>query len=139
VDRARRGGSPRRGVVEARVDATRRPNECPRCGFVYSSFNRPKPQLQTSDIRILQNPLAVPWQCCCGTWLRTRPLSFGWVDIAGLLILTTIEIFGAVRFWWLRSGVIFFLPIGAWLTYRTSRQDAIEEVPGPGEERTKVA
>jgi hypothetical protein len=136
MDRERRGGSPRREVVEGRVDSTRRPNACPRCGFVYTDLNRPRGPRMSIYESCLRTPT---WRCPCGAWLRTKPLTFGWIDIAATLILATIQFFVAVRFWWARVSLIYFLPIGVWFAFRTSNQDAIEEVPAPEDAHEKVA
>jgi hypothetical protein len=126
--------------VEARVDSIRRPNECPRCGRAYSALNLPRPPRRSPDeIRSLKTALTPAWQCRCGAWLRTKPRSYGWLDIAAIVVLATIQLFVAVRFWWARVGFVYFLPIGLWFAYRSSRPMTVEEVPAPDEARREIA
>ena len=81
----------------------------------------------------------MPFECRCGAWLRMKPLRFNWVDVAGLVLLATIQLFVAVRFWWARNSFLFFIPLGLWFMYRTSRQITVEEVPAPWLEQKDVA
>ena len=139
LDRERRGGSPGRVVVEARVDSIRRPNECPRCGFAYNARNQPTAPRLPYEIRALKRGQTLPWQCQCGAWLRAKPVSYGWLDIAAIVVLATIQLFVAVRFWWARVGFVYFLPIGLWFLYRSSSPMTVEEVPAPVESRREIA
>lgn len=129
--------------------SSRRANECPRCGFAYTAWNRPRPANRGFLERFRQNlkeqgrhgwgPLkharfaqavhARPWQCRCGTWLRARPWTFNWVDVVGLLVLGILSGFLAFRFPWARNGYVFALPMALWVGYRTTTQVAVEEVP----------
>jgi len=122
------------------VDSIRRPNECPRCGVAYSAFNLPRPPRRSPDeIRSLKTGLTPAWQCRCGAWLRTKPRSYGWIDIVAIVVLATIQLFVAVRFWWARVSFVYFLPIGLWFLYRSSRPMIVEEVPAPDEARREIA
>jgi hypothetical protein len=127
----------------------RRANECPRCGFVYTAFNRPKPANSTFGQRFARNlrerrrfgvgPIAElryaqaeqtrPFQCRCGTWLRARAWSFGWVDVAGIAVIAAIQVYLAIHFPWARNPYVFAVPIGLWVFYRTTLQVAVSEVP----------
>jgi len=129
------------------VDTTRRPNECPRCGFAYNAWNRPKPatfterfkrNLQerarhgfgtTGEIRYAQAEQVRPFQCRCGTWLRARPWSFGWADVVGIVVIAAIQVVVAVKVPWARNKWFFAIPIGLWVGYRTTTQVAIDELP----------
>jgi len=124
----------------------RKPNECPRCGFAYTAWNRPKHG--TFGERFVKNlkdrpkygwgPLAHarmaeveqtrPWQCRCGTWLRAKPWTFGWVDVAGIVVLAILEVMAAARYPWARSPYVFAIPIAVWVMYRVSSQVTVEEV-----------
>ena len=55
-----------------------------------------------------------------------------------LVVISTIQLFVAVKFWWARSRFFFFIPIGVWLAYRMSLQFVVEEVPAPEEELRKI-
>jgi hypothetical protein len=127
----------------------RRPNECPRCCFAYTAFNRPKSANSTfvqrfrrslreqrrhgvgplADARYAQAEHLRPWQCRCGTWLRARPWSFGWVDVAGIVVIAAIQVALAVRFPWMRNKFAFAIPIALWVGYRTTTRVAVDEVP----------
>jgi hypothetical protein len=132
---------------------SRRPNECPRCGFVYTAFNRTKPANSTFFQRFARSlreqrrhgfgPLAEaryaeavhmrPWQCRCGTWLQASAWSFGWVDVAGIAVLAAVNGFLAARFPWAHNAFAFAIPIGLWVGYRVASQVAVTEVPAPVE------
>jgi len=125
----------------------RRPNECPRCGFSYTAWNRPKhgsfgerflknlrerPRYGRGPLghaRYAQAEQTRPWQCRCGTWLRARAWTFGWVDVAGIVVLAILEVLLAVRFAWARNKYFFAIPIALWVGYRVASQVAVEEVP----------
>jgi hypothetical protein len=125
----------------------RRPNECPRCGFAYTAFNRPKPAHSTFAERFMrslreqrQHGLGMfgklryvqeqtrPWQCRCGTWLQANPWSFGWVDVAGIAVIAVLQAALAAQFSWARNKWVFAVPIGLWVGYRTTTQVAVSEV-----------
>jgi len=126
---------------------SRRPNECPRCGFAYTAFNRPtsgsflerftrslREQRKhglgaLAKARYAEAEHLRPWQCRCGTWLRASAWSFGWVDLAGVVALGSIHGYLATQFPWLRNGVAFAIPVGLWVGYRLSTQSAVAEVP----------
>jgi hypothetical protein len=130
----------------------RRPNECPRCGFVYTACNRPKHG--TFGERFVKNlrdrpkygwgPLAHarmaeaeqtrPWRCRCGTWLRAKAWTFGWVDLVGIAVLAILEGLLAVRYPWVWNPYVFAIPIGLWVVYRVSSQVEVEEVPADAAE-----
>jgi hypothetical protein len=141
----------------------RRPNECPRCGFAYTAFNRPKPANSTFAERFVRSlleqgkygsgPLAKlryveaeqtrPWQCRCGTWLRANAWSFGWVDGVAIIAIGLIQGYLATRFSWARNAYAFAIPIGLWVGYRTTVQVSVREVPAgavsdPGSRGTAV-
>jgi hypothetical protein len=128
---------------------SRRPNECPRCGFAYTAFNRPKPANSTfgqrftrnlrerrkfgigplAEIRYVQAEQARPFPCRCGTWLRPHPWSFGVVDVIGIVVIAAIQVVLSVQFPWMRNKYVFAVPIALWVFYRTTRQVAVSEVP----------
>src|SRR5688572_4630597 len=101
--------------------ASARPKHCPRCGFAYTAFNRPNPGNSTFWQRFVRRlreqrkhgfgPLAEaryaeaehlrPWQCRCGTWLQASAWSFGWVDLAGILVLVGAQGYLSMHFSWL--------------------------------------
>jgi hypothetical protein len=127
---------------------SRRPNECPRCGFAYTGFNRPKPANSTFAQRFARSlreqrshgsglfaksryaaaEHVRPWQCRCGTWLQARPWSFGWVDVVGITVLAAVNGTLATQFSWARNAYAFAIPIGLWVGYRTTLQVAVTEV-----------
>ena len=128
----------------------RRANECPRCGFVYTGFNRPKPANSTfaerfsaslreqrrysgifGRVRYVEAEHARPWQCRCGTWLQASPWSFGWVDVTGIAALGGLHAVLAANFGWARNGWVFATPIALWVGYRLTRQVSVAEVPAP--------
>jgi len=131
----------------------RRPNECPRCGFAYTAWNRPKhgsfgerfsknlrerPRYGWGPLghaRHAQAEQTRPWQCRCGTWLRARAWTFGWVDVAGIVVLAILEVLLAVRFAWARNKYFFAIPIALWVGYRVASQVAVEEVPANAAEK----
>jgi hypothetical protein len=125
----------------------RRPNECPRCAFVYTAFNRPQ-QGSFSErffrnlrerrryksgafgsARFAQAEQVRPWQCRCGTWLRAKEWTFSWVDVAGILVLGVLEGLVAMQFPWARNKYFFAIPIALWVFYRAATQVVVEEVP----------
>jgi len=126
---------------------TRRPNECPRCAFVYTAWNRPKTGTFSERFvknlrerprhgwgafghaRYAQAEHTRPWQCRCGTWLRARPWSFGWIDVAGVVVLAALEVLLAMRYEWARNKYFFAIPIALWVMVRTASQVAVDEVP----------
>ena len=137
---------------------SRRPNECPRCGFAYTAFNRPKPANSTfwqrftrslreqrryggplGNVRYVEAEHTRPWQCRCGTWLQASPWSFGWVDVAGIAVLAVMSGLLATQFSWGRNGYAFAIPIGLWVGYRLSTQVAVAEVPADAAEMTGEA
>ena len=125
----------------------RRPNECPRCGFAYTGWNRSKhgtfgqrflknlrdrPKYGWGPLghaRMAQAEQTRPWQCRCGTWLRAKAWTFGWVDVAGVVVLGILEALVAVRYEWARNKWFFAIPIALWVMYRVSSQVTVEEVP----------
>src|SRR5262249_47919343 len=136
-----------RGLVEYR-----RPNECPRCGFTYTAFNRPRENSTYAErfVRSLREqgqygggPFAKvryaeavhmrPWQCRCGTWLRAGRWRFGWVDVAGIAVLGVMSAFVSAWFPWARNRWVFAAPIALWVGYRLSTQVTVVEVPAPAE------
>jgi hypothetical protein len=127
---------------------SRRPNECPRCGFAYTAFNRPKPMNSTfagrfrrslreqgkyggpfGKLRYVEAEQTRPWRCRCGTWLRAQAWSFGWVDLLGIAVIGLVQGWLATQFAWARNPYAFAIPIGLWIGYRTTLQVAVEEVP----------
>jgi hypothetical protein len=129
----------------------RRANECPRCGFVYTAWNRPKPANSTfgerfarslreqsrhglgafGRIRYVSAEHTRPFQCRCGTWLQAAPWSFGWVDVAGIAVLAALHAYLAAQFPSLKNAYAFAIPIGLWIGYRLTFQVAVAEVPAP--------
>ena len=126
-----------------------RPNECPRCGFAYNGFNRPR-QGRFSErftrslreqrqyglgflgkARYAEAEHTRPFQCRCGAWLQAKPWSFGGIDLAGIVALVILNGILATRFEWARNAYAFAIPIGLWVGYRTSSQLAVAEVPAP--------
>jgi len=127
---------------------SRRPNECPRCGFAYTAFNRPRPAHTTfaqrfgrnlqerrrhgwgvlGDARHAQAEQVRPFQCRCGTWLRAAAWSFHWVDVVGIIVIAAIQVALAGSYEWMRNQYVFAVPIGLWVLYRTSSQVAVSEV-----------
>jgi hypothetical protein len=136
---------------------TRRPNECPRCGFAFTAFNRPKPANSSfgqrfernlrerrkygigplADLRYAQAEQVQPFQCRCGTWLRARPWSFGWVDVIGIVVIGALQVFVAFQVPWARNKYFFAIPIALWVFYRTTLQVAVAEVPAAETEALK--
>jgi hypothetical protein len=133
----------------------RRANECPRCGFAYTGFNRPNPvnssfserffaslrnQRQYSGVfgklRYVEAEHTRPWQCRCGTWLQASPWSFGWVDVLAIALLAGLHALLAARFEWARNGWVFATPIGLWVGYRLTRQVGVAEVSAPAAAET---
>lgn len=128
---------------------SRRPNECPRCGFAYTGFNRPKPANSTfaqrfarsmreqrshgsglfAKARYAEAEHVRPWQCRCGTWLQARAWSFGAVDVVGMAVLAALQVVLATQFSWARNAYAFAIPIGLWVGYRAASQVAVTEVP----------
>ena len=130
---------------------TRSKNECPRCGFVYTAFNRPRPANSSfgerfarslreqgryglgafGKFRYVAAEHTRPFQCRCGTWLQAAPWSLGWVDVAGIAVLAALHAYLAAQFPWLHNPYAFAVPIGLWVGYRLTRQVAVAEVPTP--------
>jgi hypothetical protein len=126
----------------------RRPNECPRCGFAYTAFNRPASpsngfwdRFTTSLREQRRHGVGVfgkaryaeavhvrPWQCRCGTWLRAGNWSFGWIDVVAIAALTALHVLLASQFPWAKNGYVFATPIGLWVGYRVTSQVTVHEV-----------
>ena len=123
----------------------RRPNECPRCGFAYTAFNRPlsgsfferfKRSLRDqrrygggpfAKVRYVEAEHTRPWQCRCGAWLQASAWSFDAVDVAGVIALAILNGLLATRFEWARNGFAFAIPIALWVGYRLSLQVEVTE------------
>jgi hypothetical protein len=138
---------------------SRRPNECPRCGFVYTAFNRPKPANTTfpqrfgrnlrerrkhgwgpiGEARHAQAEQVRPFQCRCGTWLRAKAWTFDAVDVLGIVVIAAFQVLLSARYEWMRNKYVFAIPIGFWVLYRTSSQVAVSEVPASEVERADPA
>jgi hypothetical protein len=133
---------------------TRRSNECPRCRFSYTAWNKGKAMNPSfgrrfqqnlrerprygwgpiGDLRFAQAANLRPFRCRCGTWLRARPWTFGWIDVIGIVVIGAIVVVLGTRYSWARGGYAFAVPIGLWVGYRVSTQIAIDEVPAPPDE-----
>ncbi|HEY2953707.1 MAG TPA: hypothetical protein VGK89_00485 [Candidatus Eisenbacteria bacterium] len=130
----------------------RRPNECPRCRFPYSAWDREHGIFGERAAKNLRDrsrqgwgPLGHaraadaeqtrPWRCRCGTWLRARAWNFGWVDIAGMAVLAFLGVLLAVRYSWMANPYVLGVPIALWFAYRVSSQFSVEEVPAEAAEK----
>jgi hypothetical protein len=124
--------------------STFKPNQCPRCGYAYSPWmqthlpmgERMKITLRHGatpwgHARGAQELQQVPWTCTCGAVLRRRAWRFDMVDVAGIVVVTALWVFGAVRVPWLRSPYVGGLAIGLWVMVRTALQFGVEEVNLP--------
>ncbi len=117
-----------------------RSNTCPRCGFVYTAYNRPHPPRQGLINERRAHPrLGKPWQCVCGAWLRSRQRTFGWADVLGIVVITAVAGAVAFRYWWVLTPPVLGVALAAWIGVRHWSDAAVEEVSGPDAESLPVA
>jgi hypothetical protein len=127
--------------------ASRRPNECPRCGFAYSLWTHTphsRAERVGTVLRHGGSPFGhaaaateletAPWQCRCGAVLRRRQSTYGWADAGAIAAIAALWVAAILTLPvpWLRSKWVLPAAIALWVLFRTSTQFALDEVSAEG-------